>query len=546
MIPYIIAGVAILGMFVMGLILAQKQGAVSKAASHFTTVVNDMARGNYNVNLRSGGLSPMGQLETALARLADIQKKKAAEVATVTHSTTDTSEYEYEIANLKKEVSAVSKDIESVVDAISEGRLTYRIDGFNLSATALQLNEIMDTVSEPVSEVYTIIKNLTKGDFSRTIKGSYKGEFAKLKDSTNDALRLVESYVEEISMVSGVLGEYKDIVEDLKQAAEAIDEDAGQIMNSSQRLSQEANKQSTMVQDLNIALTSVNTQATQTAENAEKAANLASDAMQNASAGQSEMNNMLDAIAGIRESSENISRVINVINDIARQTNLLALNAAVEAARAGAHGKGFMVVAEEVRNLANKSKQAANQTTDLIADSIEKVNQGTETARNTAAALERVTESVREINQIVSNISQVADGQRTAITQLADDTDRIADVARLTAETVDGTVSTVEDLDGQLEVLRHLSDSFVLGGDGRKRTPPPPRVKTAKATHSPSTIKQLSSTQTGHSPLVSLGATGGVNFTKPTGTTPLPLAHVGKTSAPSGSHEYDRRDFGKY
>jgi len=579
MIAYIIAGVVCVVFLIIALVTMQKSKTMSNQVDELANVVNDLAKGNYNVNIRSGNSNAIGRLETALTRFVDVLKKtEKADVATSSATTTRVAEHTKEISTLNTELSSATRNLEIMEEAVRDGRLSCRLEG----ALSPQLNAIMSAISEPVNEISGAIKNITKGTFAQPVKGAYKGDFLALKDSVNEAVRLVESYVEEISMVGGVLSGYTSMVDDLKKTTDAIDKDTEQIMDNSQRLSDEANRQSQMVQDLNVALSHVNSQATQTAVSAEKAASLAADAMDNANVGQSEMNNMLDAIASIRESSENISRVIQVINDIARQTNLLALNAAVEAARAGAHGRGFMVVAEEVRNLANKSKQAANQTTELIADSMEKVSQGTNTAQNTAAALERVVNSVEEINAIVGDISQVADGQRVAITGLADDTDRIADVARLTADTVNSNVYAVEDLDKQLGILRHLSDSFMLGGsEGRKPAPSTNSTRTLKqpkATKPTFTSKPVELKPTLPSKPVELKPTlpskpvelkpaTPIYPTKtvelkpatpsyPTRSTeptppqkkapPNPLTSAKKANVPSGSHEYDRKDFGKY
>lgn len=313
------------------------------------------------------------------------------------------------------------------------------------SEIALNLSSGVDAIKGYITEISDVLGSIAEGDMCVTISSEYKGEFIALKESINMIADSLNSTLSEI-----------------KNAASQVASGTSQVSAGSQTISQGATEQAGAIEELSESVTQIAAQTRQNAENAAMASRLALNTQADAMAGNGQMKELQDAMEKINASSESISKIIKVIDDIAFQTNILALNAAVEAARAGVHGKGFAVVAEEVRNLAARCASAAKETTEHIEGTIKKVEDGSRIADQTAAALSGIVASVEKAAALIGQIAAASGEQATGIAQVDRGVVQLSQVVQINSATAEQAAAASEELSGQADLLKSMVAQFRL------------------------------------------------------------------------------------
>lgn len=351
------------------------------------------------------------------------------------------------ITVLRKAFSPI-KDVMQLSDDMYHGKLDSEIvvkTNDELGVLAQTFKKTAKELNGYIREISDVLGQLSGGDLRADVVHEYVGDFAPIRVALNSIIDSLNSAFWEI-----------------ETAARQVSSGASEISSGAQILSQGATEQASSLEELSSYVLKVTDRVQKSAENANLASSLAQNTQNELMTGNETVQEMTAAMNKIHSSSTEITKIIKTINDIAFQTNILALNAAVEAARAGSAGKGFAVVADEVRNLAGKSAQAAKQTTKLIEESVNAVQDGMKIENKTAELLNSIIQKSTDVYHLVSDIAVATNDQANAIEQIQTNITQVSAVVQTNSATAEESAAAAEELSSQADLLRQRISMFQL------------------------------------------------------------------------------------
>lgn len=299
--------------------------------------------------------------------------------------------------------------------------------------------------------------------------GAYEDDFMDTRVVLNKALDtmlfemllmvgvlIIVSVIISIWVARSLSSSINTVIEGLSEGANQVADAANQISEASQSLASGTATQAASLEETSSALEEITSMTRQNADNSSDANNMMVDTNQQVGSGSVAVKNMSQAMDEINGYSDKIRKIIKTIEKIAFQTNLLALNAAVEAARAGEAGKGFAVVADEVRNLAQNSAQAARDTAELIEGTVQRIENGTSIVEDLESNFNQIEESSGKITDLVSQISTASHEQAQGVDQVTKAVTQMDSVTQQNSANAEETASASEELSAQAENLRSI------------------------------------------------------------------------------------------
>ena len=396
-------------------------------------------------------------------------------------------------------VSFMMKELEKVMNGLNQGNFNVQMDTKVPQAFRNLVEVALNRIAAVINDMNQVMLEMSQGHFSVRIKADAAGALLEMKDRVNASMN---DLTEAINLMSDVVGaqamgdlthelasgvfkgqlhdlknainysgaKVKDVVKDMIEASQVVSQAASQVSRGASDLSARVQEQAAALEQTSATMTEMTAAVQTNTANAKRVADLANQVKIQSSQGVGVMQQTITAMQSIQESSHKINDIVTLIDGIAFQTNLLALNAAVEAARAGEHGRGFAVVAGEVRALAQKSAEAAKDIKNLIMESVQRIEAGTQLADKSGEMLHGITGSIEQVATMIEEIAVASAEQSTGISQVHLAMNNIDRVTQENAALVEETTAASESLNHEAHKLRE-NMAFFNTGNSQQRKP---------------------------------------------------------------------------
>ncbi|MEO1574369.1 MAG: methyl-accepting chemotaxis protein, partial [Pseudomonadota bacterium] len=377
----------------------------------------------------------------------------------------DVHGYVLEWADITNQRS-IEAEVQRVAEAAVGGDLAQRIsldnkDGFLLTLSQ-NMNQLVGAAQEIIDATVTTLDSVARGDLTRRVDGAFEGQFAALQAGTN-------ATVEKLA----------EVVRQIKGSATTLLESSTDAESMNRDLARHTEQQARNVVATVGTIKSVTDKVARTAEHSSAASAAAREAKDRAERSGAVVGEAVDAMTSIRDASQRIVDIIDLIDEIAFQTNLLALNAAVEAARAGDKGRGFAVVAAEVRDLAGRSARAAGEIKSLIDDCNHRVEEGTRYVNRSRDALNDISSSVVGFTDTLGEIAQLCQEQAESVGEVRNAIDELEGVFQRNVHDMRGAEQSAVQAGEHARALDRMTTFFTLDANRGARVRQPPAQSVA-------------------------------------------------------------------
>ena len=326
-------------------------------------------------------------------------------------------------------------------DLHGETPITHRGDETQVLNDAM-VNTIKD-FSAYIKDIERFLSELSEGNLNVTSDLEYHGDYKKIREA-----------------LTKIRGNLKTTISGIKEVSEQVASGSGALSSSAQLLAHNTSEEAATLEEISSMTNDIQTNVAKNADATIEASEVLKNIVATVETGSAKMAEMKESMDEIQRSSEEIEKIVKMIDDIAFQTNILSLNAAVEAARAGAAGKGFAVVADEVRNLAAKSAEAAKNTMQLVEMSSRSVKVGGELTNETDASLKEIHSSIGQFADLMDGITEASKEQEGAIKQITLGIEQLANAVQSNSATAEESASSTNELNNLAGILKDEVEHF--------------------------------------------------------------------------------------